>query len=57
MTSDNYFMKILRQLKRFVISNLFNEHDLTNKRELERDSQLAALRARRLEEFRYLHWR
>jgi len=50
-------MRIFHQLRRFVIGNLFNEHDLTNKREVERDSQLAALRARRLEEFRYLHWR
>jgi hypothetical protein len=50
-------MKVLLQIRRFVISNLFNEHEITNKRELERDSQLAALRARRLEEFRYLHWR
>lgn len=57
MRSDIYLMKILRQLRRFVISNIFNEHDLTNRREIERDSQLAALRARRLEEFRYLHWR
>ena len=50
-------MRLLSSIKKFLVTRIFNEHELADKQEIERDSQLAALRARRLEEFRYLHWR
>ena len=50
-------MPLIKGLKSLFVRVIFNSQNELDFKSSERDTQLAALRARKLEDFRYLHWR